>query len=232
MKRLSFLLSVFIVLSIYISCKHKIIIPSTTDTGIIVNPGSTGRTCSADSVYFANDIYPLISSTCAMSGCHNATSRKAGIDLTSYSQIVAYVVPGSGVNSKLYKEIIQTGSSRMPPPPMPAWTSTQISVFKKWIDQGAKNNSCDACDTTKYTYAAAIKPIIQNKCQGCHNPSLLSGNVDLSTYTGLKAIAVNGKLYGCISWATGYSAMPKALKLPNCEIIQIKKWIDSGSPNN
>lgn len=55
----------------------------------------------------------------------------------------------------------------------------------------------------------------------------------MGTYTTDKAIAVNGKLYGSISHASGYSPMPQgAAKMTDCQLATIKKWIDSGSPNN
>lgn len=220
-----------IILSVY-SCKHEVIAPDNSGTGIIDIPGNTGRICSPDSVYFANDIFPLITSTCAMGGCHDAITKAEDVDLTNYTKIVKYVRPGNAFNSKLYNEIIRTDKDRMPPPPMAPWTIDQINKLKVWINQGAKNNSCDGCDTTKFTYAAAIKPIIQNKCQGCHNPSFLGGNIDLSTHDKLKIQVLNGKLYGAVSWSAGYSPMPRAMKLSDCEITQIKKWISSGSLNN
>ena len=215
------------------ACKHQIPIDTSNDNGLAGIPGSSGRVCSPDSVYFANDIFPLISSTCAMSGCHDAFSRKDGVDLTSYSKIKMYVSPGNAGGSKLYKVIVATNGDRMPPPPMPAWTSSQIALLAKWINQGAANNVCDKCDTTDFKYSTAIKQIMQNKCQGCHNPAQPGGNIDLSTYAGVKAVADNGKLYGSIIWMAGFSPMPKGgIKMPDCEIRQIKKWIDAGRLNN
>ena len=215
-----------------LSCTHEPLSKLDPAGGIIELPGNTGRSCSPDSVYFANDIYPLMQSTCAMGGCHDNITREEGVDLTTYANIAKHVIPGNALRSELYKEIIRTDKDRMPPPPMAPWTTEQINKLKTWINQGAKNNSCDACDTTRFTYAAAIKPIIQTKCQGCHNPGFLGGNIDLSTYQGLKAIAINGKLYGSVTWSNGYSPMPRSMKLPACEIIQIKKWMDNGSLNN
>jgi hypothetical protein len=55
----------------------------------------------------------------------------------------------------------------------------------------------------------------------------------MSSYATDRAIALNGKLYGSISHASGYSAMPKGTsKMTACQLATIKKWIDSGSPNN
>lgn len=214
------------------SCKHEPpMVPDTGNPGGVNGiPGATGRVCSPDSVYFANEVLPLITSTCAMAGCHDAITHAEGVNLTTYSNIMKQVVPGNATSSKLYKDI---ANGKMPPPPMAPWTSAQKTKLQKWINQGAKNNVCDACDTTDFKYSTAIKTLMANKCQGCHNPASLGGNVDLSTYAGVKASALSGKLYGSITWASGISAMPKGgIKMPDCEIKQVKKWIDAGTPNN
>ncbi len=217
-----------------LSCKHEI--PFQDGAPIIVdvpNPGSSGKSCSADTVYFANEIQPLLNSSCAMSGCHDAVSHKEGINLSSYLGTLKIVSRGKPSSSGLYTELLKTGNNRMPPPPMPALTSTQIGKIQKWILQGAVNNVCDQCDTTNFKFSTAIKPIMDNKCVGCHNAASLGGNVDLSSYAAIKASAISGKLYGSIVWTAGISAMPKGgVKIPDCEIKQIKKWIDAGSLNN
>jgi uncharacterized membrane protein len=224
-----FILSILFITTFFFACKHEI--PLFSEPTPI--PGSTGITCSVDSVYFANTILPLINSGCATVGCHNAASQANGIILNNYANIMKYVSIGNASSSKLYKVLIETGSKRMPLAPLPAFTSTQIAQVQKWINQGAKNNGCDKCDTIDFKYSTAIKPLIQSKCQGCHNPASLGGNIDLSTYTATKVSVLNGKLYGSINWAAGFSAMPKSsVKMPACEITQIKKWIDAGSQNN
>jgi mono/diheme cytochrome c family protein len=220
-------------LFLLLSCKHEVVMPDGGNNGGILEvPGKTGRACSPDSVYYANTIYPLISSSCAMSGCHDSKTQAEGVDLTSYDKIRQYISPGNPTGSELYREIVKTGRERMPPPPMDPWTSDQIAKLGKWISQGARNNGCDNCDTIDFKYSTAIRPIISTKCQGCHNPASTGGNVDLSTHAGVRAVAVNGRLYGSVSWKVGYSKMPAAMKLPDCEIAQIRKWIDAGSPNN
>lgn len=219
------------------ACRHEILNPGNGSGG----GGGTGggnppptSNCNPDSVYFVNDIMPLISSNCTMSGCHDNITHADGVNLTTYTKIMSYVRPGDAANSKLYKVIIKTNGDRMPPPPMPAMTTAQKALIQKWINQGAKNNSCIAsCDTAVFTYSGAVKPIMDNKCVGCHNPSNLGGNIDVSTYNAVRIISLNGKLYGSIAHQTGYSPMPKnSAKLSDCEIRQVQKWITAGSLNN
>jgi len=223
-------LNILLLSLLFFTCKHQ---PPETIDPISGIPGSTGRPCSNDSVYFANDILPLLNSSCALTGCHNAITKEGDVQLTDYTSIKKEVVPGWASKSKLYEVIIETGKDRMPPSPMPAFTADQIAKVKKWIDQGAKNNACDRCDTVNFKYSTAIKPLMESKCQGCHNASNPGGGIDLSTYAGANAVALNGKLYNSVNWVSGFSPMPKgAIKMPACEINQIKKWIDAGSLNN
>ncbi len=227
----------FIIVSatvILYACKHEIPFPAgVVPVAEVANPGSSGKTCSADTVYFANEIQPLLNSSCAMAGCHDAATHKEGINLSTYLGTLKIVSPGKPSNSSLYSVINKSGSSRMPPPPAPAMTSAQIAKIQKWISQGAVNNVCDQCDTSNFKFSTAIKPLMDNKCVGCHNSASLGGNIDLSSYAGIKSAAVSGKLYGSVTWSNGISAMPKGgVKMPDCEIKQIKKWIDAGMPNN
>lgn len=213
------------------ACRHESLKPGGADGGGTPLPTAN---CSPDSVYFVNQVMPIISSNCTMSGCHDNITQADGVNLTSYSHIIRYVRTGDAANSKLYKVILKTNGDRMPPPPMPPLTTGQKALIQKWINQGAKNNNCiGACDTALFTYSGAVKPIMEAKCAGCHNPANLGGSIDVSTYTAVRAVALNGKLYGSIAHQPGFSPMPKnSAKLSDCEITQIQKWINAGSLNN
>ena len=219
----------------FFACRHQL---DAVNNGGNGNGGSTippaVSRCSPDSVYFINEILPILSSNCTMSGCHDNITHAEGVNLTTYAKIMQNVVAGNANNSKLYQAIIKTNGDRMPPAPMSPLTADQKAKIQKWINQGAKNNNCiGSCDTTVFTYSGAVNNIISNKCVGCHNPSNLGGNIDLSTYNAVKASALNGKLYGSVAHQSGYSPMPKnSSKLPDCEITQIQKWINAGSLNN
>ncbi len=90
------------------------------------------------------------------------------------------------------------------------------------------------CDTSgTISYAQKVVLLLQQQCYSCHSGGSPSGGIAMGTYTTDKAIAVNGKLYGSISHASGYSPMPQgAAKMTDCQIATIKKWIDAGSLNN
>jgi len=228
--RITFPFIVLALAGIFFACTHE-----PTNPNINNNPPSQSSNCSPDSIYFVNDVMPIIASNCAMSGCHDAVTRADGVDLTSYAKIMQYVRAGNATRSELYEVMVDTDpDKRMPPPPRSPLTANQIAKIQKWINQGAKNNSCIvSCDTTQFTYAEVIKPIIDNKCAGCHKAGNLRGNVDVSNYNGTKVVALNGKLLGSISHQAGYSPMPKnSAKLSDCEITQVRRWIAAGSLNN
>jgi hypothetical protein len=90
------------------------------------------------------------------------------------------------------------------------------------------------CDTTgTISYSKQIVPLLQQQCLPCHTVSSPDGGIILGTYAADRALALNGKLYGSLNYAAGYSAMPKGrAKMSACQLATIKKWIDGGSPNN
>lgn len=218
-----------------LSCKHRI--PGADD--LISDVPITTTSCSSDTAYFQQQVLPVFVSNCSMSGCHDAASHEGEIILTSYSHIMATgdIQPGNPDNSKVYEKIVEPNANdRMPPLPHNALNQQQIDIIRKWILQGARNNSCQSlsCDTlTAVTYTTTIRTLISGKCQGCHSSSAPGGGYDLSTYAGVKSRVDDGRLWGSVNHVPGYSAMPKnGNKLSACEISQIKKWIDAGAPNN
>ena len=89
------------------------------------------------------------------------------------------------------------------------------------------------CIDTAASYINNIKPIIEANCVTCHSPAGAGGNHDYSTHPGLAEVAKNGLLVGAITHARGFSPMPKnRAKLTDCQINQIKRWINAGAPNN
>ena len=224
------------------SCKHQPqVLPLDPNSGTENPGGGNGgggtNNCDPNVVYFEQQILPLIVSNCAKSGCHTTADHEDGIILNSYNTIMSdgEIDPGNPGNSELYEAITETDPDDiMPPPPHSPLTSSQITLIRTWIQQGAQNNSCqNTCDTTNVTYTGSILPILQNSCIGCHSGSTPGGNISLNTYAGVSAQATNGKLFGSVNHSTGYSAMPKGgNKLSTCQIDMIRIWVNAGAPNN
>jgi uncharacterized membrane protein len=236
----SFAIIVCSVIVFITSCKHELPINNTNNPGVGGGSGGGGgstQTCDPNTVYFNQQVLPILISNCSMSGCHDVSSHQDGVVLTSYSSVMstADVRPYYPTSSKIYRVLNETDpSKRMPRPPQNPLTQQQKDLIFKWIQQGAKDLYCqNSCDSNSFTYSGAIKQIIADKCQGCHSGSSPAYNIDLSTYNGVKAKVNDGKLWGSINQLAGYFPMPKnGNKLSDCEIAQFRKWIAAGAPNN
>jgi len=189
--------------------------------------------CDPDTVYFQNSILPLVVSSCATTGCHDAVSHKHGVILTDYASIIktGKIKPGDPDDSEFLETLTDNGDDLMPPPPMSPFDDDQISMIRKWILQGAKNNSCeDGCDTTNVTFNGAIWPMMQKYCTGCHSAGNPSGGIIIGNYADLVALGNNGSLLGSVRYEQGYAAMPTNQQLSDCNISLIEKWIKEGYP--
>jgi len=212
-------------------CQHNTLIDLTDPTVSI--------DCDSDTVYFQNDIYPLIISNCANAdGCHNGIGgEEEANELTSYETIMSsdYVDPFDANNSKLIEAITEGGEEMMPPYPNEPLTTAQIEMLKTWINQGARNNACEGgdCDTINVTYSGSILNIVQTNCVGCHQGVTPSGGISLTSYSDVASIAANGSFLGSVQFEAGYVAMPYGGNmLPDCKIEQIRIWIENGYPND
>lgn len=90
-----------------------------------------------------------------------------------------------------------------------------------------------SCDLTNVTFSQTVEPLIVAKCQSCHNNGVMNGNITLEGYQNIKEQAENGNLMGAIRHESGFSPMPQGEnQLPQCQIDEIQKWIDNGTPND
>jgi hypothetical protein len=235
MKKITILITVFGAIIMY-ACKHTIVNPQEPVTTGNGGSGGSGGTGGTGQVCF-DEILPIFRSSCAKAGCHDAATAMKGYVFDSYANIVRKdIKPGNAAGSKVYKMIIETDEDkRMPRQPYPRLLPAQVQLIRDWINQGAKNTTgcaTSVCDTTLFTYTA-VKKIIDANCINCHSGISPAGGLNYSAYAGLKAVADAGRLQGAITHSAGYTPMPFGQpKLDDCKITQIKKWIQSGAPNN
>jgi len=207
------------------------------------NTGSGGIPCDPDTAYFQNDVLPLLISSCGIAGCHDEATAEGEVILTSYYYVMqtADVEPFEPWESDIIEVINDSDpDDRMPPPPAPVLSQDQKDMIYDWIAQGALNNYCEVedCDSVNVTFSGQVFPIIQNSCYGCHSGSNPSGGISLTNHSQVAAVGGispgnAGSLLGSITWAYGNSAMPKnGSQLSDCDIAQIRKWIDDGMPDN
>jgi hypothetical protein len=90
--------------------------------------GNNNLDCSAVPKTFSNDVFPITSTRCAISGCHNAGSNNGPGPLTNHTEIFnARFLIRSAVSSGLMPQ----GSTL---------TDAQIKTILCWIDNNAPNN--------------------------------------------------------------------------------------------
>jgi len=224
------------------ACKHDPVVVPDDDNGNGGDPGNDttdpgGITCDPDTVYFQNDILPLLQSSCGIAGCHDPGTAEDDVILTDYQNIIqtGEIVPGNPEESEVYENITEDDPDKiMPPPPNEPLSSEQISMIRTWIEQGAKNNYCDEeCDTTNVTFSGIVWNTINNSCTGCHSGGSPQGGIFLENYDDVVAMAESGRLMGAINWEPGYANMPQnGEQLSECKRRAIEIWIEDGMPNN
>src|SRR6476660_5753622 len=118
-------------------------------SGWIISLVLAGQGTRADdagqTVDFNRDIRPLLSETCYQ--CHgpDQKKRKADLRLDTKDGLFkkldneAVVVPGKTSESDLYTRITsEDENERMPPPKaLHSLSKSQVSLIKRWIEQGA-----------------------------------------------------------------------------------------------
>ncbi len=120
-KRLLFF-SIAIIAMVYTSCRHE------------------ADLSNAPVISFSNDVQPIITTRCAMDGCHSAYSHEK-LSLETYEEVMKIVKAGKIHSSDLYETITAlNGEKRMPPLPDSRLADKQILKIMIWIEQGAKNN--------------------------------------------------------------------------------------------
>jgi hypothetical protein len=175
-----------------------------------------------DSLCYSDQISPIFVANCAQSGCHDHITRQSNVDMSSYSNVI------STISGSFLLQVIQDPGSHQTSGYMPL-SDVQIQALKDWVDQGMKDGvNCYSCDSSNVTFSGTINPIIQHDCISCHSTT---GTL-LATYSDVKITVDNGKFL-CTVLQDTCQAMPQgSLKLIDCKINQIKKWIAAGAPNN
>jgi uncharacterized membrane protein len=212
------------------SCVHEPLVTPQEGPGTV----DPELECDPNIVYF-NEVEGILRSNCAKSGCHDATTRKEGVELTSYEKIMQQVEAGDLDDSEIYEMITEDDAEdRMPPPTEKPLTQDQINTIGKWIQQGAQNNYCasESCDTVSVTYTKSIEPLITNKCLGCHSGTTPAGGLNYSTHQGIQAVALDGRLMAAITNPDPKLRMPKGGTLTECQIEMIRLWIEQNAPAN
>lgn len=101
----------------------------------------------------------------------------------------------------------------------------------------------DKQEAPKVTYDDDVKPLLRQKCFGCHNPDRKSGDLDLTNFTNLMIGGGSGKvveagdasssyLYQLITHEEEPYMPPESPKISDDMIEIVRKWIDGGLLEN
>lgn len=206
------------------TCGSSITTSVNTDSTLVTKSGTLWA-C------YDRDIQPILMSSCAVSGCHDAITHHDGVDFSSYAKTLARIKPGDPTHSSLYNVVIARSGSEeiMPPKPYSPLSKAAIDTIYSWIKRGGLNEECASpCDTTgTIAYSSHIKSIIDLSCASCHGSVNPNGGIDLTTKSGLQAVAETGKLLPAIT-RTGSKPMPPTYALSDCEVKQVELWIKQG----
>jgi hypothetical protein len=101
-----------------------------------------------------------------------------------------------------------------------------ITIYFSCNKKEYKNSDCSQ---HSHTYAATIKPIIDNSCalSGCHGTA--SSNGDFTSFAGVKASVEMDKFGDAVLFKQN---MPPSGPLSLEERQRIKCWIDEGAKND
>ena len=89
------------------------------------------------------------------------------------------------------------------------------------------------CDTLDVKYSTHIAPLLQLKCNACHNSVNSTNDVTTDNYQDLLTVVNSGQFWSSVNHESGFDPMPKnQAKMDDCRLSIIGKWIADGSPNN
>jgi hypothetical protein len=94
-------------------------------------------------VDFNADVKPLINKKCI--SCHGGVKRQSGFSLLFRQEALAInksgkvaIIPGDAENSEMIKRLYLTDPEERMPYKHPPLSKDEISILKKWINEGAK----------------------------------------------------------------------------------------------
>ncbi len=107
---------------------------------------------AAKPITYDDQVAPIFKRHCFQ--CHGETKQKAGLDLSSYANVVkgstggAVVVAGRSSASRLIEMITADDPTERMPPENDPLPKEQVATIKAWIDSGLRQNAGSAAEST------------------------------------------------------------------------------------
>lgn len=106
----------------------------------------TGCSTVIDSVSFSTEIQPILTTNCAIAGCHVGNTPSGNLNLEASKAYAALLKPGTGyidtnnpTFSVLYSSLVST-SKPMPPLGQQPLSACDLKRIEIWMKEGALNN--------------------------------------------------------------------------------------------
>ena len=102
----------------------------------------SGVASAEESPDFNRQIVPVFRKYCA--GCHDTKDPEGGLVLLDFARTMKggddgeVIVAGKSSESRLWKRVVATDKTRMPPKDKPVPTDSELALIRRWIDAGAK----------------------------------------------------------------------------------------------
>lgn len=189
--------------------------------------------CRTGGVDFRNEVLPMLTANCGMSGCHGQGSAEDGFSVETYSSIIEEVSPGDLSDSDLWEVITDSDpDDRMPLAPNPPLSSDQIDLIRRWIMEGAQETDCGriSCSYVSVpSYQNDIAPIADKFCSGtCHAGSTPSGGFVLTSKAAWEDAIDNRGLLDALTGSNGKQQMPPSGQIDTCYINMVSRWNSTG----
>ena len=225
-----------------------------TALAVVLTPSSaqTTRVNETGATLYAQQIKPALEKHCVM--CHDAQSRKGGLDITSREALLRggtngpAILAGNAKDSLLYKLIAHEQE-----PGMPYKTAKLpdevIAKFAEWINAGAPDGEPAAAPKaagsnqgSNALFTSYIRPLLETQCLNCHGAGQVKrSGFDLSTRDGLlrggdtgpavvPGNARESALYKRVSHEIQPGMPFQSAKLSEEQLARIREWIDAGAP--
>ena len=159
---------------------------------VVLVPLGVDRPSCAAEIDFQRDIKPLLTKYCV--SCHGATKQEGGLrldvqklGLKGGDNYQPAIKPGASVSSPLYQFIADDKADLRMPPKGPRLSAAEISLFKQWIDAGAKWPEDTEVAETRGSKHWSFQPLRQEPRSTDGAPSNRPVNVDHFITTKLQA---------------------------------------------
>ncbi|MCB1235071.1 MAG: PSD1 domain-containing protein, partial [Verrucomicrobiae bacterium] len=200
---------------------------------------------AAEPVSFDRDVLPLLEKRCNQ--CHRPEKQRGGLDLTRIEtmrrggdELGAAIVAGKPDESPLIQVLTGAIEPKMPDKGDPL-AAGEIDLLRRWIAEGAKDDSPLFAAEEVAFFEKAIRPVLAARCFKCHAGEEPEHDLSLASRHGILAGGSRGP--AAVAGHPEQSLLVKAIRqagelrmprngdrLSEAEVTAFERWIELGLP--